>query len=99
MQILKCPLWTKECEEDEVKNSYQYVFELRETLEQTLQLAQQEMRRAQTRYKHYYDKKTRNRYFSPGDLVLLLLPSNNNKLLMQWKGPYTVVDVVNLNDY
>ena len=34
MFILK-ELWTKELEEPEVKNSYQYVFELREKLEDT----------------------------------------------------------------
>ena len=35
MAILK-QLWTKEVDEPEVKNSYQYVFELREKLEDTL---------------------------------------------------------------
>ena len=35
--ILK-ELWTKEIETPEVKNSYQYVFELREKLEDTLAL-------------------------------------------------------------
>ena len=38
MTILK-QLWTKEVEEPEVKNSHQYVFELRERLEDTLKLA------------------------------------------------------------
>ena len=38
MTILK-QLWTKEVEEFEVKNSYQYVFELREKFEDTLSLA------------------------------------------------------------
>ena len=38
MNILK-ELWTKEIETPEVKNSYQYIFELREKLENTLALA------------------------------------------------------------
>ena len=38
MTILK-QLWTKEVEEPEVKNSYQYFFKLREKLEDTLKLA------------------------------------------------------------
>ena len=38
MTILK-DIWTKEVEEPEVKNSYQYVFYLREKLEKTLKLA------------------------------------------------------------
>ena len=36
-------LWTKELEEPEVKNSYQYVFELHVKLEDTLKLAYTEL--------------------------------------------------------
>ena len=91
MTILK-QLWTKEVEELEVKNSYQYVFELREKLEDTLKLAQQ-------KGKHYYDRKSKVRKFQPGEKVLVLLPIDNNKLLMQWKGPFEVSSLVGLNDY
>ena len=47
MTILK-ELWTKEVEETEVKNSYQYVFELREKLEETLKLAHSQLREEST---------------------------------------------------
>ena len=98
MFILK-ELWTKEVEEPEVKNSYQYVFELREKLEDTLKLAHTELQEAQNKGKHYYDRKTKVRKFVPGDKVLVLLPTDHNKLLMQWKGPFEVSAVVGLNDY
>ena len=39
-------LWTKEVEELEVKNSYQYVFELQEKLEETLKLAHSQLQKA-----------------------------------------------------
>ena len=39
------------------------------------------------------------RKFQPGDKVLVLLPTDHNKLLMQWKGPYEVSVVVGVNDY
>ena len=58
MTILK-ELWTKEVEEPEVKNSYQYVFELREKLKETLKLAHSQLQKAQDKGKHYYDRKTR----------------------------------------
>ena len=87
MFILK-ELWTKELEEPEVKNSYQYVFELREKLEDTLKLAHTELQKAQNKGKHYYDRKTKVRKFVPGEKVLVLLPTVHNKLLMQWKGPF-----------
>ena len=60
LQILK-ELWTKEIEEDEVKTSYQFVVDLREKLESTLEIAHQNLEKAQIRYKKYYDKKARGR--------------------------------------
>ena len=62
MFILK-ELWTKELEEPEVNNSYQYVFELRENLEDTLKLAHTELQKAQNKGKHYYNRKTKIRKF------------------------------------
>ena len=35
---------------------------------------------------------------SVGDKVLLILPTDN-KLLLQWKGPYDVIQKVVVNDY
>ena len=34
-----------------------------------------------------------------GDEVLLLLPTDNNKLIMQWKGPFSVTEKLNPYDY
>ena len=98
MHILK-ELWTKDIEEPDVKNSYQYVFELRERMEETMQLANNALQKAQGRYKHYYDKKARPRTLEVGDQVLILLPTASNKLLMQWKGPFTIEKIVSTNDY
>jgi len=98
MHILK-ELWTGENENTEVKNSYQYVFELREKLEETLKIAQNSLSNAQKRGKHYYDKKAKARKFNVDDKVLVLLPTDHNKLLMQWKGPHVIEEVIGLNDY
>ena len=92
-------LWTKELQEPEVKNSYQYAFQLREKLEDTLKLAHTELQKAQNKGKHYYDRKTKVRKFVPGEKVLVLLLTDNSKPLMQWKGPFEVSAVVALNDY
>ena len=45
----------------------------------------------QIKQKAYYDRRARSRKFDVGDKVLLLLPTESNKLLFQWKGPYEVV--------
>ena len=98
MIILK-ELWTNENKGNDVKNSYQYVFELRQKLEKTLQLAQENIQKSQKASKHYYDKKAKDRKFQKGDKVLILLPTDHNKLLMQWKGPFEIKEMIGLNDY
>ena len=86
MFILKA-LWTKEVGAPEVKNSYQYVFELQQKLEDTLKIAHEELQKAQQKGKDHYDRKTKVRKFQPGYKILVFLPTNHNKLLMQWKVP------------
>ena len=64
-----------------------------------MKLAQEELTKNQTRYKRNYDKKTKDRLFNKGDKVLVMLPTNNNKLLMQWKGPYEIIQRMGDNSY
>ncbi len=92
-------LWTKELDQTEIKTTYQYVVDLRERLEGTCELARSELRKSTDRYKGYYNKTAKDRQFSVGDKVLLLLPTDHNKLLMQWKGPFEVVQKVGSVDY
>ncbi|GFO35687.1 Zinc finger protein [Plakobranchus ocellatus] len=98
MHILR-ELWTKEIEEPDVKSSYEYVLNLRERLDDTLKIAREELEKAQGRQKHYYDRTAKCRKFSVGEKVLVLLPTDSNKLLMQWKGPFEIVATVGINDY
>ena len=86
MHILR-ELWTKDIDEHEVKSSYQYVLDLRERLEDTLKFSQEQLKLSQVKQKCYYYKRTKVRRFQPGDKVLVLLPTDTNKLLLQWKGP------------
>ncbi|CAI5694349.1 unnamed protein product [Oreochromis niloticus] len=46
---------------------------------------------AQQQQKSWYDKSARQRSFEPGQRVLVLLPSDNNKLLVKWQGPFEVM--------
>ena len=50
-------------------------------------------------YKTYFDLKSQDRQFSPGDEVLLLLPDTTNKLLVAWKGPFAVLEHHNRVNY
>lgn len=72
------------------QNILSYVFKMREKLQQTTTIAQENLRQAQLKQKAWYDKKSRARTFQPGEQVLLLLPTSDNKLLAKWQGPYQV---------
>ena len=47
----------------------------------------------------WYDKKARDRTFTVGDLVLVMLPSSTNWLLAKWTGPYAVQEVLSSTTY
>ena len=59
----------------------------------------EELEKSQKRYKRHYHRKAKPRRLEVGDRVLILLPTDSNKLLMQWRGPYTVESRVGANDY
>lgn len=98
LHILK-EIWTKESLGEEVRTTYQYVIDLKQRMEETCKLAQEELKKSSSRYKYYFDKKAVPRSFKEGDQVLVMLPTDHNKLLLQWKGPYKVTKHVVGNDY
>ena len=55
-----------------------------------MKLAQAELERNQIRNKISYNRKAKKRVFQVGDKVLVLLPTDHNKQLVQWKGPFEV---------
>ncbi|GFO42449.1 Zinc finger protein [Plakobranchus ocellatus] len=98
MHILR-ELWTKEIKEPDVKSSYEYVLNLLERLDDTLNIAHEEVEKAQGQQQHHYDRTAKRRKFSVGEKVLVLLPTDSNKFLMQWKGSFEIVTAVGINDY
>jgi len=92
-------LWEGNVDEPETRTAYEYVLNLRERLEETCKMASSELQNAQEVAQRYYDLRTRERKLKVGDDVLLLLPTNNNKLLLQWKGPFKVVKCCNKLNY
>ena len=95
MSILR-ELWTGEVTSDEKRTTYQYVMELREHTEETCRLAHEELKKAKVNQKEYYNRNARGKCLSVGDKVLLLLPTDINKLLLQWKGPYDIIQKVDV---
>ena len=66
---------------------------------QSCDICRKTVRNSQERYKNYYDRKARRRELNVGDQVLVLLPTDHNKLLMHWKGPFLVEEKIARNDY
>ena len=98
MSILR-ELWADKVDDDETKTTYHCVMELRERLEETRRLAHEELRTAKVTQRDYYNKMAKPKVLKVGDKVLILLPTDNNKLLLQWKGPHDIVATVGVNDY
>ena len=56
------------------------------SLQQSLELAAENLKSHQGKQKHWYDKRAREGTFSPGDKVLMLKPVKGNKLQLNWAG-------------
>ncbi|XP_076449992.1 uncharacterized protein LOC143286334 [Babylonia areolata] len=70
-----------------------------ERIAESCTIAQQNLERASRRYKGYFDAKAKQRQFAEGSKVLLLRPTKQNKLELEWQGPYTVLRRVGITDY
>ncbi|KAM7312087.1 uncharacterized protein ISCGN_008992 [Ixodes scapularis] len=77
----------------------QYILDLLERFRSTREVAEINMREAQSRAKRYYDRNARVREYRAGDQVLLLRPSRQNKLQVQWEGPCKVTQKLSDTNY
>ena len=73
-------LWSEEITDDQLLFNIQYVIDLREKIEHTCKLAHENLMKIQGKQKAYYDRRARSRSFKVGDKVLLMLPTDSNKL-------------------
>lgn len=71
---------------------FQYVLELRDKLTECCELAAKNAEISISKYKSYFDLKSQDRHLNVNDEVLVLLPDVSNKLLVSWKGPFTIVE-------
>ncbi|XP_050704489.1 uncharacterized protein LOC126989931 [Eriocheir sinensis] len=98
LTVLK-DLWEDRDLQEEERTSLQYVIELREKLTECAQLAAREADVSTAKYKSYFDLRSQDRQFKPGDEVLVLLPDSTKKFLVSWRGPFKVLERRNKVDY
>ena len=97
LKLLK-EVWMSDEEEPSI-NMLDYVSKFRHRSFQACEIAKQNLQHAQTRIKVWYDKRSRERSFKPGDKVLALLPLPGHPLQARYHGPYVVECKVGSVDY
>ncbi|XP_029919926.1 uncharacterized protein LOC115368085 [Myripristis murdjan] len=80
-------------------NVLAYVLRMREKMEEVTKMVRKRMERVQRGQQTWYDKGARERSFEPGQQVLLLLPTVENKLLAKWQGPYSIIRKLSSTTY
>uniref|UniRef100_A0A3B3HAG4 Gypsy retrotransposon integrase-like protein 1 n=3 Tax=Oryzias latipes TaxID=8090 RepID=A0A3B3HAG4_ORYLA len=98
LSLLK-DMWEGDRPHSETVNVVSFVVQMRERLEKMSELAQAHMAEAQKQQKVWYDRSARQRSFSPGQKVLVLLPSSDSKLLTKWQGPFEVLQRIGQTTY
>ncbi len=81
------------------RSEIQYVLDLRAKLHTLGRLSMENLLQAQDRQTRLYNRGMRLRQFTPGDKVLVLLPTSSSKLLAKWQGPFVVTRRVGELDY
>ncbi len=81
------------------RSEIQYVMDLRAKLHTLWRLSMENLLQAQDKQMQLYNRGTRLRQFTPGEKVLVLLPTSNSKLLAKWQGPFVVTRRVGELDY
>lgn len=98
MVILK-DFWTKGIPAENVKTTYQYVLNLKARLEEICMIAFQNLKKASKHQCKYYNRKNKKPSNERRRQLTVLLPTKSNKLLMQWKGPYSIIQQIGQMDY
>ncbi|KAI7813488.1 hypothetical protein IRJ41_018565 [Triplophysa rosa] len=81
------------------KNEIQYVLDLRAKLRTLGRLSMENLLQAQDKQSRLYNRGSNLRKFTPGEKVLVLLPTSSSKLLAKWQGPFEVTRQVGDLDY
>ena len=91
--------WDSPTIEDDDRDVHEYILKFSSHLKKAWKAAHVAIKGQQQSAKLLFDKRARRRALTPGDRALLLLPTDTRKLMLRWKGPYTVVHRVTPDHY
>uniref|UniRef100_A0A8C5Q3B7 Integrase catalytic domain-containing protein n=1 Tax=Leptobrachium leishanense TaxID=445787 RepID=A0A8C5Q3B7_9ANUR len=77
----------------------EHISQMQDRMEAVMPLVRDYMRKAQEAQRYSYNKNARVRVFQPGDRVLVLVPTVENKFLATWQGPYEVMGKIGEVNY
>ncbi|XP_052406338.1 uncharacterized protein LOC127952096 [Carassius gibelio] len=92
-------LWEGNSETSTKTSVIDYVLAMRQKLQQMTEFASAHLTEIQRKQKTWYDRKTKSRSFEPGQKVLVMLPTSENKLLGKWQGPFEVTKKMGTTTY
>ena len=85
---------------EEVKQSaISFILDARERLKKMVSIANSKESNEKKRQKIYFDRNAKDRELKVHDKVFILLPTSENKLLAEWKGPYKISAKASPVDY
>ena len=79
---------TWEADERSDDSVVSYLLATQEKLWDMAEIVEENLTKAQSKQKRWYNKGARLREFTKRDPVMVLLPTSSSKLLAQWQGPY-----------
>ena len=91
--------WQSPNVEQEDRDVHEYILRFSSHLKSACQTALKSLQTQQQKSKVLFDKHAHRRLLRPGDKVLLLLPTDLKKLMLRWKGPYTITKRFDADHY
>ena len=91
--------WTQREKDSERLEVSEYVTKLSSLLQERVKEAQEAIQEVSSQSRKRQKLKAKARAFKEGEKVLVLLPTNHNKMLLKWFGPYSITKKVREHDY
>lgn len=95
-------LWTEEATEplNLGRPTVEYLLDLRQNIENAVHTAEDNAREAGNRYAAQHNKRSKDKYFNIGDLVLILTPDQTSSAMFsRWQGPARVMQKTSTHGY